>query len=127
MSIPNEIEYMILEYIPDSLLCSVCKSWNENIKNIRKKAVRLIENWYYSRLFKNTHRYNSVGNIMRYYVLYYPSEFFMMEPELIVSRLRINKSLLDLLPEHQYRKKSDVRNWILSLPLDLTDFIYLGW
>lgn len=124
MYLPPEIQYMIIELIPHSNYLTVSREWNSEIKNIQKKAANTIGAWYKK---KSKYMYNSVPHLVRYYVIHYPDEFFIGYPEFTVSKLNLEEELLSVLPPIKDRKRSDVRDWMLNIPLDLHDWIVVGW
>lgn len=125
MVLPSEIEYMVILFNPDSSFCSVCKEWNAEIKRIRKNAVNIIGSWYKQRLL--SYHFNMPNEIIRYYILEYPSERFISHPEQTVQKLNLNDELLSVLHPLESRKRSDVRDWMMNLPLTFDDWVFVGW
>lgn len=124
MFIPSELQYKIISFIPSGELCLVCKEWNEEIKNIQKEYVDMIGLWYKKR---KVHEYHiKLSGMVRYYVVHYPKEFFISYPESIVRKLGLNTDLLSVLPNDN-RKRSQVRDWILNMPITVSDLVFVGW
>ena len=71
--------------------------------------------------------YLDYKKLIRYYTIHYPTELFLIYPELIVSKLDLTTHLLTLLPESGSRKRSHIRNWLINLPLNEFDLAYVGW
>lgn len=126
MALPQELQNMVIAFCPYSSLLTVCKDWNTEVKNIQKKAVATIGSWY-----KKVHVipdiYVSVKNMVRNFVLYYPKNFFIEYPEFTVHKLDLNYEILTIIPPIEYRKRSDVRDWMLNMTIDLDDWLYVGW
>ena len=113
MTIPLELQYIVISFIPQSSVYLVCKDWNNEIKNIQKNSVNIIGLWYKTKLIKS--QYFSTRNILRYYIICCPEENFIEYPEYIVINLRLNKCILSVLPSISLRKRSEVRDWILNI------------
>ena len=130
MSVPPEIQHMIISFIPHSSLLTVCKEWNSEIKNIQKKSVDKIGRWYKKNILHLTddHLYNSVYDYVRCRVLYYPNEIFIGYPEYIVISLALPPQLLevDVIPPPHIRTRKDVRNWLINMPFDLSVWEFLS-
>jgi hypothetical protein len=125
MALPSELQYMILSFVPQSEFIPICKNWAEEIKSIQKKAVDKIGSWY--KLKKLREDYDTVHEMIRYFVLYYQHDFFLMLPEFTVLKLDLNQQLIDVLPDLVGRKRSDVRDWMMNMPIDLDEWLYVGW
>lgn len=123
MSIPNELWYKIISFVPHGYFKAVCKEWNTEIKNIQKESVGTIENWY-RKVQENP---TTVKELVRCLIVYCPPEFFIVYPEFAVRKLGLNETLLSLIPPLETRKRSDVRDWILNMPILLEDWSYIGW
>ena len=116
MSIPIELQYIIISFIPQSSsLVTVCKEWNNELKNIWKKAVNRIGLWYKKRILSLYTEYVTIKSNIRYYVLHFNEEHFIEYPEFIVVYFHLNEELLDTLPSIMVRKRSEVRDWILNI------------
>lgn len=125
MFLPVELQYKIMSFIPETNLRLVCKDWNGEITNLQKEYLNIIGAWYKKR---KVHEYfTKLPEMVRYYVVHYPEEFFIRIPEFAVSKLSLNTELLTVLPNQSDRKSSDVRNWMLNVPLDLGDWMIVGW
>jgi len=124
MSIPLEIELYIISFIPISEIGLVCKEWNKKIKSIRKKSLLIIENFYLRNKITNNFKTNI--DLIRYLCVNYESEYFLPYPDFAVSKLRLNQDLLTLLPHLKDRKRSDVKTWMLNMPISLSDWMYVG-
>lgn len=124
MSIPDELEYIVISFLPENTLQFVCKRWNNEIKSIRKNAVNLISRWWYSKRIGNV--FNE-KNMLRYYIVHYPRELFMTYPEFTVKKLGWDLELLDLIKPVESRKKSDVCTWMKNMPLSFDDWVSVGW
>jgi hypothetical protein len=118
MSIPLDLQYMIISYIPQSELKYVCKKWNKKIQKIQKDALNVIGVWYQ----KIYNRHSSVEEMVRFAVIYVDYLIFILIPELTVYNLRLNDGLLKILPSIKDRKRSDVRDWMNNLPLTLEEW-----
>ena len=138
MSIPQEIELYIISFIPFSELELVCKDWKNEIKSIRKKSLLIIEKFYLKNKIKNylktnidilSSQYYFKTNIdlIRYLCVNYESEYFLPYPDFAVSKLGLNQDLLTLLPHLKDRKRSDVKTWMLNMPISLSDWMYVGF
>lgn len=131
MYLPQEIQYMIIEFIPCSEYLTVNREWNAEIKSIQKKAANTIGAWYKKKMLQTTceseHTYSSVQQMVRHYVIRYPDEFFIGYPEFVVFKLDLEDDLLSVLPSPINRKRSDVRDWMLNIPIDLEDWMFVGW
>lgn len=126
MSLPLELQFLIISFTPETDLKSVSREWNDEIKIIQKKAVDKISNWYYK---NRPHEYwaGNVNRLIRYYVINYPDDEFMVYPEFTVDKLRLNHELITVLPVLGSRRRSDVRDWMLNLPIGINDWMYVGW
>ena len=119
MYLPDEIQSIIISFVPYTDYSSVCKHWNYEIKKNQKIAVNSIGLWY-KHIKQNPKKINFIN---RY--IYDYSMFVSLIPNLIVKNLELNEILLDVLPI--VRKPTDVRCWLLNLPLDeqdLLDFLF---
>jgi hypothetical protein len=125
MVLPPEIVYKIISYVPQTSFRGVSKDWKSEIDYILGKSVKKIEKWYKNR--KTQDDYNTIKELVRYYVVHYPDEFFIRHPEFAVKKLGMNISLLDVIPSQPTRKRSDVRDWMLNLPIQVNDWAYIGW
>lgn len=125
MCIPTEIQYMIISFIPEGEFRLVCKDWNNEITNIQKEYANIIGLWYKKR---KIHEYHiKLSDMVRYYVINYPTEFFISYPESIVRNLGLNNDLLSVLPNQNIRKRSQVRDWMLNMPITMSDLLFVGW
>ena len=116
MSIPIELQYIIISFIPQSRgLVTVCKEWNNELKNIRKNAVNIIGIWYKKRIISLYTEYITIKSSIRYYVLHFNEEHFIEYPEFIIVNFDLNEELLDVLPPIMVRKRSEVRDWIINI------------
>ena len=127
MSLPDEIECSIISFFPQKQYSLVCKKWNCELKNIYKKSVNKIGKWYlpYQRDIEDD--FNTMNELIRHMVLFYPKKHFITYPEFCVETLNLNRGLIDVLPKQDKRKRSDVRDWLYNIPLTLDDMIYVGW
>jgi len=119
MNLPFELQCKIISYTPYYEFFLVCKSWKEEINSIRIKAVDIISRWYLKK--RLMYSSNNIFNMIRYRIIYYPDNLLFL-PEFIVFRLNLNEELLSLIPDLLNRKKSDVRDWLINLPLDIEDW-----
>jgi len=124
MSLPSDIQYMIIKFVPHSSLMTVCRKWNNEIKNNRKNAAKAIGSWYKKRVFEHTYTCRFVQKLVREIIIYCPNEFFIIYPEFTVRKLNLEEELLSTLPTP--RKRSDVRNWMLNMPISLHEWRYVG-
>lgn len=131
MYLPSDIQHMIVEFIPCSEYLTVNRKWNTKIKSIQKKAANTIGTWYKKKMLKtrgeSEHNYSSVQQMVRNYIIHYPDEFFIGYPEFTVFKLDLEDDLLSVLPSPINRKRSDVRDWMLNIPIDLEDWMFVGW
>ena len=125
MALPPELQYMVLSFVPQSEFIPVCKGWENEIQNIQKKAADKIGSWYKPR--KVSENYDTVPEMVRYFVVHYPEDFFLMYPEATVLKLGLNEELVTVLPSLVGRMRSEVRDWMLNMPIELEDWIYVGW
>jgi hypothetical protein len=116
MHLPSEIQSIIISFAPHSNYSAVCKQWSKEIKNKQKIAVNIIELWY-----KYIHNNPLKINFINRYISGCHSLFISSIPDIIVKTLELNEILLDVLPVT--RKRSDVRDWLLNLPLDEEELI----
>jgi hypothetical protein len=126
--IPIEIVYEIISYSPINKYNTVCKTWNIEINRIRRNAYIKISNWYKKRVcpkFVNISNFITVKNMLRSMIIHYPPNKFISYPEKIVRILNINLDMLDILPLIYIRKRSDVCLFILNLPLELSDYMFV--
>ena len=123
MYLPPELQYHIISFYPCGDLKPVCKDWNDEIKIIHKYAANTIGNLY----IKVSENYTTIEEMVRYYVVHYPNEFFIVHPEFAVKKLDLNEDLLSILPPPEDRKRSDVRNWMLNMPISVDDWNFVGW
>jgi len=66
-------------------------------------------------------------DLIRYYVIHYDREYFIKLPEIIVRKLHMNVMILDVIAPIEIRRRSNVRDWMLSLPITLEDLYDVGW
>lgn len=125
MDLPSELIYKIISYTPQTEFLTVSKEWKGEINSILAKSVKTIEKWYKNKKPQND--YNTIQELVRYYVVHYPNEFFMVYPEFTIRKLNLNPNLLDVIPQPDIRKRSDVRDWMLNMPLSVNDWVYVGW
>jgi hypothetical protein len=120
---------MIIEFVPYSSFRTVCQDWNAEIKKIQKKAANIISVWYNLKKssFTESEDSGTVPELVRHYVLHYPNEYFMVYPEFTVSKLHLPPIVLAVLPPLDHRKRSDVRDWMMNIPLTLNEWKYVGW
>ena len=124
MELPLELELNIISFVPDQKMGLVCKAWQKEINGIRKNAVDTIGKWYLSK--RSTNDYDIVASMVRYLVVKYPKEYFLEHPEILVVTLGLNPEILTVLPPLPYRKRSEVRDWMLNVPINFSDWIYVG-
>lgn len=125
MDLPLELVYKIISYVPYTDFRSVSKEWKGEIDYILGKSIKSIEKWY--KMWKPRTDYFTIEGLVRYYIVYYPVEYFISYPELVVQKLGLSVSLLDVIPNRDIRKRSDVRDWILNMPISVNDLNYVGW
>lgn len=125
MSLPSELQYIIISFDPRSEFIPVCKDWSEKIKSIRQKAVDTIGKWYKSNRVNID--YNTVPEMVRCFVIHYPDNLFLMRPEYSVAKLGLNSELLTVIPPLLVRKRRDVRDWMMNMPISFSDWMYIGW
>lgn len=125
MTLPPELQCMVISFVPQSEFIPVCKGWENEIQNIQKKAADKIGSWYKPR--KVSENYDTVPEMVRYFVVHYPEDFFLMHPEATVLKLGLNEELVAVLPSLVGRMRSEVRDWMLNMPIELEDWIYVGW
>ena len=120
MHLPPELQYIIMSFVPKSYLKSVCKDWNNEIKNIQLKYVSIISEWFSKRLVDEN--YTTIKELIRYYVVHMEPEQFIIYPEFIVDIMGLNPYLLDELPDVNVRKRSHVRDWMMNIPISYDDW-----
>lgn len=125
MSLPSDLEYIIISFVPQSEYLTVCKSWNREIKSIQKKSANIIGKWYNRKIVISD--FSNTRDLVRYFIIHYPEEYFITYPEFTIKKLNINPYLLTLLPKLVNRKRSDVRDWMLNMPISLDDWLHVGW
>jgi hypothetical protein len=127
MYLPKDLHNIIISFVPQSDFIYVCKDWAKEIKSIRKKAVNIIGEWYKSK--RAIDNFNNVKDMVRYYVIHYPNDFFLMYPETTVLKLGLTEECITVgvIPKLVNRKRSEVRDWMLNMPIDLEDWSYVGW
>jgi hypothetical protein len=125
MSLPPELQYMIISFTPQSEFIPVSKDWSKEIKSIQKKSVNIIGEWYKSK--RVTDDFDTVQKMIRYFVIHYPHDFFLMHPETTILKLELNESIGTVIPPLVNRKRSDVRDWMMNMPINLHDWGYVGW
>ena len=123
MDLPTEMRYIIISFVPQSRFLTVCKEWKNQIKNIHKKSANIIGSWYKKRI--SILESESVIDIVRYYIIHYPEIWFIDRPEYIVSNLGLTEELLTVLPPGTYRKRSEVRDWLINMPIDIEDWKWI--
>lgn len=124
MYLPYELQRDIISFVPEFHIGLVCKNWKKEIDTIHKTAANSIGEWYRTR--RITENLNNVNELVRHMVVHYPYEFFITYPEFMVGKLGLNEELLSIIPPIQYRKRSDVRDWMLNMPFSLNDWFYVG-
>jgi hypothetical protein len=125
MYLPPELQYMIISFVPHSDFITVSKDWSKEIKSIQKKSVNIIGEWYKSKRVRD--HYSTVYEMIRFFVIHYPTEFFLMHPESTVLRLGLNESIVTVIPTLANRKRSDVRDWMMNMPINLDDWLSVGY
>jgi hypothetical protein len=125
MVLPSELQYIIISFDPRSEFIPVCKDWNEKIKSIRQKAANTIGKWYKPKRINI--EYTTVPEMVRCFVIHYPDNLFLMRPEASVLKLGLNYELLTVMPPLLSRKRREVRDWMLNMPISFLDWIYVGW
>jgi hypothetical protein len=123
MDLPTEMRDIIISFVPQSRFLTVCKDWKNQIKNIQKKSANIIGSWYKKRI--SILESESVIDIVRYYIIHYPEIWFIDHPEYIVSNLGLTDELLTVLPPVTYRKRSEVRDWLINIPIDIEDWKWI--
>lgn len=124
MYLPSEIQYKIISFSHNLKMSFVCKNWNREIKIIRRKYANYIGLWYSNKRVNSF--YNDIKQMVRWLVVKYPESSFLQYPEFAVYKLRLNPFLLDILPDIENRKKSDVKSWMLNMPITLDDWEFVG-
>ena len=115
MNLSLDVEKIIIDFCHiDKNLTLVFKNWNDYIKLKKKIAVNIIGQWYKTKIFSESSKYDSPGLLLRQKLKEYKHEWFIEQPEFIVVKGGLDQNLLDLVPNVLIRKKSDVRNWILN-------------
>ena len=125
MALPPELQYMVLSFVPQSEFIPVCNGWENEIQNIQKNAADKIGSWY--KTIKVSENHDTVREMVRYFVVHYPEHFFLKHPEFTVSKLRLNQELVTVLPSLDVRRRSEVRDWMLNMPIELNEWYYVGW
>jgi hypothetical protein len=125
MDLPTEMRNIIISFVPQSRFLTVCKDWKNQIKNIQKKSANIIGSWYKKRISVLGSKNESVIKIVRYYVIHCPEIWFIDHPEYIVSNLGLTEELLTVLPPITNRKRSEVRDWLINIPIDIEDWKWI--
>jgi hypothetical protein len=125
MSLPYDLQYIIISFGPRSGFITVCKNWAEEIKNIQQKATNTIGKWYKPK--RVMEKFYTVPEMVRYFVIHYPDKFFLRHPEATISSLGLNEQLTTILPPLVNRKRSEVRDWMLNIPIGFEDWMVVGW
>jgi hypothetical protein len=120
MSLPPEIQYMIMSFVPSYQVSHVCKEWDYEIKRIRIKSISVISNWYKPRMVKNIG--NTLKELIRYCIVHWSRDLFLNHPEKTVFKLELNDMILSCIPEVDCRKPSDVILWMMCLPIDIDEW-----
>ena len=124
MDLPTEMQNIIISFLqaqPGFL--TVCKEWKKQIKNIQTKSANIIGSWYKKRL--SGFGRQSVKEKIRYAIVHSPEKWLTHYPEWIVLGLDLTEELLTVLPRIKNRKNSDVRNWLINLPIDMEQWRYI--
>jgi hypothetical protein len=124
MDLPTEMQNIIISFLhaqPGFL--TVCKEWKKQIKNIQTKSANIIGSWYKKRL--SGFGRQSVKEKIRYAIFQRPEKWIPHYPEEIVFGLDLTRELLTLLPRIKYRKKRDIRDWLINLPIDIDQWRYI--
>jgi hypothetical protein len=119
MLIPSDTLYITLTFCPSSEYKVVCKEWNDEIKYIQKQAVYVIEKLY----IPNIKFMITVNDFLRHAIRHFSYEFFLVIPEVIVDKFDLNPELLTVIPFLGRRKRSNVRDWIMNMPIELNDWL----
>ena len=135
--LPEELLYIILcKYSIHFIEPTICSCVYKNKKEYQNKYSSKIVKWYrYNRLNENVvNNYIhllSKKNLLRFYILYYPTEYLMQYPEFMVSKCNYPLNLLnDLNPMNEKkkeRKKSDVLSFLKQSEITKYDIHYTGW
>ena len=123
MHLPTEMMNIIISFSPQSGFLTVSKEWEKQIKNIQKKSANIIGSWYKKRL--SGFGRQSVKEKVRYAIVHSPEKWLTHYPEFIVHGLDLTEELLTVLPRIKNRKNSDVRNWLINLPIDMDEWRYI--
>lgn len=124
MELPTELEMNIISFVPEHKMGLVCKEWLSEINAIRKRYANFIGEWY--RPIRSTNNYDNVTTMVRYLVIHYPDEYFLSHPEYAVQSLSLNPELLTTLPPISTRKRSDIRDWMLTVNISFIEWTYIG-
>lgn len=128
MELPTDILYIIINYLPTTGNKLVCKKWKSEIDYIFKRSSNIIGNWYNKikcHSLKNFGEHINVEDLIRNMIIHYPNELFICYPEKVVKCYDLNNNILSVLPKIIERKKSDVKYWLLCMPLIIRDFRYI--
>lgn len=123
MNLPTEMTNIIISFLPQSGFLTVSKEWEKQIKNIQKKSANIIGSWYKKRL--SGFGRQCVKEKVRYAIVHSPEKWLTHYPEFIVHGLNLTEELLTVLPRIKNRKNSDVRNWLINLPINMDEWRYI--
>lgn len=122
MSLPTEIEFEIIAFIPsNAALPAVCKGWNDEVSLFKKRAASKIWNWYSQRRLKD--EVKNPTDLFRLKLREYKDEWIIDHPKFVSNKLRLERTQLNI------QKKSDVLKWFLTVNQFLTmdDWNYVGF
>ena len=125
MYIPLELQYNIISFIPFSNLKLVCKEWSEEITIIQKNAVDIISEWYWKRRVPKIFLGPDMRthfSVVRFFVVHLQDIYFFQCPGFITLTCGLNLDIMNVLPD--ILRKSDVKDWIINLPIDPEDCVY---
>lgn len=135
--LPEEIIYIILcKYSIHFIEPTVCSYVYKIKKEYQNKYSSKIVNWYrYNRLneeFVNNYIHLlSKKNLVRFYILHYPTEYLMQYPEFMVNKCNYPSYLLNDLKtinkREGERKKSDVLSFLKQPEITTDDLYFTGW
>lgn len=98
--------------------------------SIKFEEQNIIKKKNYSTVSRNnffSRDYRTLNELIISYYLYYPEEFYLLYPEFVVYKLKLDKSILNNLPKKEDRKRKDIRNWMFNSKLTMDQFIEVGF
>jgi hypothetical protein len=122
ISLPIELEYLIISFdLTNTAFLKVNKEWNKESSLLRAKSATIISRWY--RKHKIPCDINTVKDCIRAMIIFEFEEYYITFPERALSVLDFNPLVLTVLPPIVTRKRSHVRDWMMNLPVSLSEWM----